>query len=59
MVDHPKHAALEDAFKKSEEEYRQKILMKPRFEDFKIQFRGPTSSIAEKIPESTLESDSH
>ena len=34
MVEHPKHAALEKAFQRSEDEYHQHTLMKPSFKDF-------------------------
>ena len=34
LVDSKEHAAMEKAFRQSEEDYHQKRLMKPRFEDF-------------------------
>jgi hypothetical protein len=50
MHDHPQHEKLEQAFEKSQEEYHDHILMKPRFEDFRLQFQTPSKQVADKIP---------
>ena len=40
--DYADHSSLETAFRKSHEQYEQRLMMKPRFEDFKLQFQGPS-----------------
>ena len=40
MATSPEHSKLDEAFKQSTEEYKAHRLMKPRFEDFKLQFEG-------------------
>lgn len=61
MTENPKHASLDKTFEKNREEYHQHALMKPKFEDFRLQFVGPHDQIADAIPSkaaSTEDSDS-
>ena len=50
-----KHAAMAATFREKEQEYHEQRLMKPRFEDFKLQFTGlqRVGRVADGIPESS------
>ena len=50
--DDSKHAAMAATFREKEEEYHEQRLMKPRFEDFKLQFTGlqRVGRVADGIP---------
>ena len=50
MAEHPEHSELHRAFKQSEEDYHNKRLMKPRFEDFKLRFVGPHDQVEDSAP---------
>lgn len=43
----PEHASLDKVFEEKEEEYHMHSLMKPRFEDFKLQFEGLHDQVAD------------
>lgn len=55
MADSPAHSSLEKAFDESNEEYHQHTLMKPRFEDFKLQFEGLHAQVADQISTADIE----
>lgn len=55
MATSAQHAALDKVFEEKEEEYHQHSLMKPRFEDFKLQFEGLHSQVADQIPLQTAQ----
>ena len=50
MHESKQHAALDHAFAESGEEYHMHSMMKPRFEDFKLQFEGLHSQVADSMP---------
>ena len=50
MTESKRHAALEKAFRRSEDEYHQHTLIKPSFKDFKLQFQTPKQQVPDQIP---------
>ena len=55
MHDFKGHAALDKAFEETTEEYHQHSLEKPNFDSFRLQFEGPHSQVADKIPTTSEE----